>query len=215
MVRPGADNLHGGCFSDGRTYRVKVEYYESGGGATAKVSWSLASGTPAPSPSPSPSPSPTCGSVGSGAFVRLLLRQYRLYEPETHTNRSRHRFRLGPWLAGSQHWRGYFFCEVGGRLQLLSSGDYRFTATADDGIRVYVDGVLVINAWLDEPPTTYSSNVSITSGSHRVRVEYFEYGGGATAKVSWAYSRVLKTIAHLAGCGKTDEDAGFNCRGGL
>lgn len=67
----------------------------------------------------------------------------------------------------------------------VTPGNYRFTATADDGIRVWVDGQLIIDAWKVQPPTTYSATIYLGPGHHLVVVEYFEQYEGAVAKVSW------------------------------
>ena len=67
----------------------------------------------------------------------------------------------------------------------VEAGSYRFTATADDGIRVYVDDDLVINAWSDHPAQTYVADINLTHGHHQVTVEYYEHTGYAVAKVSW------------------------------
>ena len=66
------------------------------------------------------------------------------------------------------------------------AGDHTFTASADDGIRVWLDSAPVIDAWIDQSPTTYQSTRPVTAGDHEVKVEYYENGGGALAKVSWA-----------------------------
>lgn len=68
----------------------------------------------------------------------------------------------------------------------FSSGTWRFTATSDDGVRVWVDGSLKIDAWIDQGPTTYTADVTLGSGNHTVKMEWYENGGGATAKLSWA-----------------------------
>jgi len=68
----------------------------------------------------------------------------------------------------------------------VSPGTYRFTATSDDGIRIYVDDKLIIDQWYDHPPRTFTADVSLTAGHHLVKVEYYENMGGAVAKVSWA-----------------------------
>jgi PA14 domain len=65
-----------------------------------------------------------------------------------------------------------------------ATGSYTFTATADDGIRVYLDGTLVIDQWKDQSATTYTASRQVTAGSHEVKVEYYENGGDAVAKVA-------------------------------
>ncbi|MBU1171666.1 MAG: hypothetical protein KKD44_19100 [Proteobacteria bacterium] len=65
------------------------------------------------------------------------------------------------------------------------TGDYLFTALADDVVRIYVDNAIVLNnnsVWY-EPA---SSTVAVTAGIHKVRVEYVEYGGAANIRVGWA-----------------------------
>jgi hypothetical protein len=71
------------------------------------------------------------------------------------------------------------------RTQHFDAATYRFTATVDDGVRVWVDGHLVIDEWSDHPVRTYSGDLSLTAGDHRVQVEYYEKGGHAVAKLSW------------------------------
>ena len=67
----------------------------------------------------------------------------------------------------------------------VSGGNYRFTATADDGIRVYVDGRLIIDQWYDHPPQTFTADTTLSAGHHELMVEYYEHGGFAVAKVSY------------------------------
>jgi len=59
----------------------------------------------------------------------------------------------------------------------LSSGTYRVTVTSDDGVRVSIDNVLVINAWLVQAATTYIQDVIVTGGNHLVTIEYFQAAG--------------------------------------
>ncbi len=71
-------------------------------------------------------------------------------------------------------------------FDFFEGGDYRFFAEADDGIRIYVDGWLVIDAWHTSTPTTHSGSFAdIQAGIHTITVEYFESGGHAHVKV-WA-----------------------------
>ncbi len=67
----------------------------------------------------------------------------------------------------------------------VTAGDYLFTAVADDGIRLWVDGRLLINAWTEQAATSYEVGVFLSQGQHFVRVEYYELIGDASISVSW------------------------------
>lgn len=72
-----------------------------------------------------------------------------------------------------------------GDWSFSTAGTYRFSTTSDDGSRIYVDNTLVVNHWSDHGATTLTGDIQLTAGTHRVRVEYYEAGGGASASVSW------------------------------
>src|SRR5215208_5607802 len=72
-----------------------------------------------------------------------------------------------------------------GTFDFEASG-YEFTATSDDGIRLWVDGQLLIDQWEDQAATTYKATKTMTAGEHEIKVEYYENAGSAVAKVSWA-----------------------------
>ena len=67
----------------------------------------------------------------------------------------------------------------------FNAASYTFTATADDGIRVWVDGNQIISAWKDQSATTYQATINLTAGTHLIKVEYYENGGDAVAQVGW------------------------------
>jgi len=63
----------------------------------------------------------------------------------------------------------------------LPPGAYELLTISDDGIRVWVDDVLVIDNWsLHE---SVVNRAPIAAGSRRVRVEYFQVGGWAELRV--------------------------------
>jgi glucose/arabinose dehydrogenase len=76
----------------------------------------------------------------------------------------------------SVRWTGRFFSVW---------APYIFQATADDGVRVYVDGAPVIDAWWDQGATTYRATRWLSLGEHSVVMEYYENGGGAVAALRW------------------------------
>ena len=63
-------------------------------------------------------------------------------------------------------------------------GQYRFRVEADDGVRLWVDGKLVLDAWRDGY-ATYEADVTLASGAHDLRLDYYEHLGGAMVQLSW------------------------------
>ncbi|MFK4998728.1 PA14 domain-containing protein [Bacillus sp. N9] len=61
---------------------------------------------------------------------------------------------------------------------------YRITGRADDGIRVYVDGVMVINAW-GTGVNNFDHLVNLTQGNHTIRIEYFDEKYSAAIKLDF------------------------------
>ena len=67
----------------------------------------------------------------------------------------------------------------------FAAGNYRFNATMDDGMRVWINDQLIIDNWTRSQEHTVSVDRFIPAGVHRVRVEHFEDGGQATAIFTW------------------------------
>ena len=76
----------------------------------------------------------------------------------------------------SVRWQGYFNFEA---------ATYTFNLMASDGIRLYVDGDLVLDRWRDQPAYMYAVRRSISAGAHLISVEYYEHTGLSTAHLSW------------------------------
>ena len=68
----------------------------------------------------------------------------------------------------------------------FNAGTYRFTATVDDGMRVYVDGNKIIDVWYDSQQHDVSADVNLSEGNHSIVVKYYEAGGKAVAKIAWS-----------------------------
>lgn len=73
----------------------------------------------------------------------------------------------------------------------VTPGTYRFTAIADDGVRVRVDGRLIIDGWKQQGPTRYDGTIALSAGHHLVQVEYFEQTGSASISVSWQQAEAI------------------------
>lgn len=71
------------------------------------------------------------------------------------------------------------------RVVEFEPGLYTFQAVADDGIRVYMDGALVIDEWhISNASEIYSADL-VLSGDHEITVQYYENKGKAIAQFSW------------------------------
>lgn len=84
-----------------------------------------------------------------------------------------------------------------------STGNHRFHVTADDGVKLWVGNTQLINAWVDQGATEYtSSNVSLQANiSYPIRIEYYDNGGDATASLKWtgpSTSNVKQVVATSA-----------------
>jgi uncharacterized protein YraI len=71
------------------------------------------------------------------------------------------------------------------RRVTVTPANYRFTAVADDGIRVWVDGQLIINAWPADPSQSYVAG-QVMTGSHDLQVDYYEQSGLARVRLDFA-----------------------------
>ena len=91
------------------------------------------------------------------------------------------------WIAGSGGFglgSDNFSIRWTGRFP-FSAGVHNFTATADDGIRVWIDGNLMIDGWIDQVATTYQATLDISEGEHTVQVDYYQNGGDASTQFYW------------------------------
>jgi len=61
----------------------------------------------------------------------------------------------------------------------MQGGTWRITLTVDDGAKVFVDGVSVLDEWKVESATTYIRDVVLPTGNHTFTVQYFEAEGVA------------------------------------
>lgn len=78
------------------------------------------------------------------------------------------------------------------RTATFTEGLYLFRAMVDDGVRVYVDGMLLIDDWKDGGRRELTADRQLAAGSHTLRVEYYERGGTAVIRFGWEDITALK-----------------------
>jgi hypothetical protein len=91
-------------------------------------------------------------------------------------------------------WEGYFTPTVG--------GEYTFYADSDDGMRIFIDGqqITVDNTtWIDRSGETASTPVTLTANQPvEIRVQYYENGGGARARLRYSGPGIEKQIVPIS-----------------
>jgi hypothetical protein len=153
-------------FISGGTYPVKAEYYEHQGGAMVTLNWERLSGE-------------------GGWQAEYYSNQGLSGEAALQRTDSAIDFAWGHGSPGAGIPADHFSARWTRALG-FTAGAYRFFTSSDDGIRLWVDGQLVVDAWHDQQlPNTDHGDMVLGQGLHEVKVEYFENGGEAHAHVWW------------------------------
>ncbi len=166
---------------------IRYEFYENAGGAVAKLNWTVINGTPEPTATPTPTPVPPTGgytgqywnTIGTGRSPEFPTRAPDLTRTDAAID-----FDFGAGSPDAKIDTEHFVARWVTK-QTVTAGTYRFTTESDDGVRVYIDGQLVIDDWVDHAVKTNTVDKVLTAGDHEFKVEYYEDGGGAIAKFNF------------------------------
>ena len=86
-----------------------------------------------------------------------------------------------------------------GQVQPQFSETYTFFTQSDDGVRLWVNNVLVVNNWTDHAVTENSGTIALTAGQrYDIRMEFYENGGFATARLLWSSPSTPKAAVPMA-----------------
>jgi hypothetical protein len=73
-----------------------------------------------------------------------------------------------------------------GQVQARFTQLYTFSTDSDDGVRVWVDGKLIVDDWNAHARQINRGQIFLTQGQrYDIKVEYFDQGGGAFAQLWW------------------------------
>ena len=132
-------------------------------------------GTAGASPSISPLVYPTVRSTGTSASINYPAGSFGATI-------------LGSGLADRVivKWVGY--------INVPTTGTYYFGAAADDGFKIYIDGTIVADSWVDYGGQLRTgAATTLTAGAHALTFWYYENGGGqmvvfqySTNNTTWA-----------------------------
>lgn len=171
----------------GQKSSIKLEYYDNGANAVAQLGWSSPSLAkqiiPASAFSQTNAPPPP--TTGTGLNVEYFdnsdLTNSKVARVESQINND--------WGLGSPHpaidvdtfsarWTGY--------IQAPSTETYTFFTQSDDGVRLWIDDVLIVDNWTNHALTENSGTISLIAGQrYSIRMEYYDNGAFATARLLW------------------------------
>lgn len=86
------------------------------------------------------------------------------------------------WPAGPADW---YSIRWTGFVSVPVAGDWTFYVNSNDGARLWIDGALVQNYWLDRSAET-ANTLTLSAGQHSVRLEYYEGYSSARCTMSWS-----------------------------
>ena len=97
------------------------------------------------------------------------------------------------WSMGSPDQRlaaEHFSARWTGKLIAKESGTYNLGFSSDDGVRMYVDGKLLIDSWFDRGATLDVVTMKLEAGrQYDLKIEYYENEGWAYASLVWDVKR--------------------------
>ncbi len=188
----------------GTKYSITVEFYDAGSDAICQLYWS----TPTVftkqivpqtqlynsyvQPTVAPTSAPGTGDGLSGNYYQgtalsgtaLLTR----VDPTVNFTWGTGSFMTGgPSDSFSARWTG--------QVQARSSETYTFYLNHDDGARMWVNNVQIINNWTDHAAVEDTGTIDLTMGNkYTITVEFYENSGDATCQLSWSTFTIAKEI---------------------
>ncbi|MHB1296267.1 MAG: PA14 domain-containing protein [Anaerolineae bacterium] len=155
--------------SDGKAHKFVLEYLERQGTARVRFSWRLPT-----------EPAPTLDAAWQAEYYNndTLSGAPRLQRSEPEID----------FYWGNRSPSGYIrpdgFSARFTQDVAFPAGSYRLFLTADEGARVLLDGVVVIDAWGTGRGEEHTYDVAL-SGTHRLVIEYREATGDALLEFHW------------------------------
>jgi PA14 domain/Secretion system C-terminal sorting domain len=80
-----------------------------------------------------------------------------------------------------------------GRLRPLTDENYTIYLTASDGVRLWINNVLLIDSWTDKPVVVHSGTISLLkSTDYDIKLEYYAGSNPATCILQWSSPGICK-----------------------
>jgi hypothetical protein len=173
-------------FNASSQHSIRVEMYENGGGAVAKLHWTYAGHADS-----------AVTFVGDGAtgnyFDDSLNSGAHLQGNPVIT-------RVDPVVDSDTQWPGgdpdgagnllgstKFSVRWTGKVQPQYTETYTFQVLADDGVRLWVNGQLLVNGWITEGKTSYTGDIALSGGQkYDIEMDFFQGAGDIYSQLRWS-----------------------------
>jgi hypothetical protein len=180
----------------GQRYDIRLEYYDGSLEAVAQLLWASPSQSrqvipqsqlyPAASATPTPQPGGLFGEYFDNKDLTLLL--FARVDATVNFDWGNGAPRAGMGTETfSERWTG--------QVVPLYSETYTFYTLSDDGVRLWVNGQLLINNWTLHAPTENRGTIALQAGQpYAIRLEHYEDGGGALIQLFWSSARQARQV---------------------
>jgi uncharacterized repeat protein (TIGR03806 family) len=82
-----------------------------------------------------------------------------------------------------------------GSVQPQFNETYTFYATSEDGVRLWVNGQQLVNAWINEAATAYSNTITLNAQQlYNIRLDYYQGTGAASIKLEWSSPSTARAV---------------------
>ena len=150
--------------------------------------------TPTPTPTSTPTPTPTPDPGGGGLTGRYYdnqdLTSLKVIRTDPTVDFNWGTGSPDPSIAPdsfSVRWTGQFLADAG--------GTYTFYTSSNDGVRLRVNGQLLIDDWTAHGVTERSGTIALQAGAwYPITLDYFEGSGSSVVKLSYSSSTTPKQV---------------------
>ena len=95
-----------------------------------------------------------------------------------------------------------------GTITAPSTGAYTFSLTSDDGSRLFVSGVQIIDNWREQGLTTEVGKVTLTAGQAvPIEVDFYQSAGGDSLSLGWEAPRQTSLLAEAVALARASDVA--------
>ena len=82
-----------------------------------------------------------------------------------------------------------------GQIQARFDGDVTLITTSDDGVKVWINGQLLVNDWVAHGnKENWCTFASVAGQKHDLRIEYYQGGGGSFMRLEWQSAKEPRTM---------------------